>query len=225
MIGVVMDINEHKVAEERQRLMVQELHHRVKNTLATVQAIASLTARTAVDVRAFHSSLTSRLESLSRTHTMLVAHNWSWIDIEELLASELGSFQDGTDERLLCLGPPISLPSEIALSLGLAIHELTTNTIKYGALSNPHGRVEVTWALETVDAAVQTLSLSWIERDGPPVSPPSRQGFGSTLLKRVFAGQSNANTDLRYEPDGVQFHLAIPYKVNHVNQPLQRSTE
>ena len=214
MLGVVMDISEHKRAEERQRLMVQELHHRVKNSLATVQAIAGLTARSTADVSSFHAAFSSRLESLSRTHTMLVAHNWQWINIKELMDSELGSFQDATSQQLSCLGPALNLPSEVALSLGLAIHELTTNAIKYGALSVPSGRVQVSWTSAPSTNGSETLQLSWIEQDGPLVTPPTRQGFGSTLLKRVFAVQGGGRADLEYHEEGLRFHVSVPFRTS-----------
>lgn len=210
MLGVVVDITEHKLAEERQRLMVQELHHRVKNSLATVQAIAGLTARTTVDVRSFHQSFCSRLESLSRTHTTLVTNNWQFINIGELLSSELGSFQDAAGERISYAGPAFELPSSIGLALGLAIHELMTNAVKYGALSVPQGRVDISWNVGAEDDGEPLLKLSWVERDGPPVSAPVHKGFGTTLLQKVFALQYGAQSELEYCRSGLRFSTAIP---------------
>ena len=121
LLGVIMDISEHKLAEERQRLMLQELHHRVKNSLTTVQSIASLSARTAVDMPTFYEAFSSRIRSLSRTHTILVSNNWGLINISDIAASELSGYDsDRPGRRIEVSGPPVELPSDIALSLGLA---------------------------------------------------------------------------------------------------------
>lgn len=217
MMGVAIDITEHKAAEERQRLMLQELHHRVKNSLATVQAIAGLTARTAPSIDAFHVAFNNRIRSLGRTHTMLVSGNWQCINIEELLRSELGGFADDRTQRLIYAGPAVELPSEIALSLGLAFHELATNAAKYGALSVPDGRVSVSWSLlDDAPEDRRRLELRWIEQGGPPVKTPEREGFGSTLLQKVFAVQDGSTAELRYCEDGVRFRAVVPCMTNQV---------
>lgn len=215
MMGVVIDISEHKLAEERQRLMVQELHHRVKNSLASVQAIAGLTARTTRDIDTFYRSFCKRIQSLSRTHTMLVAQKWHMIRVTDLLASELACFEGavedvGTAERIKRTGPECDLPSDLAVMLGLALHELATNALKYGSLSVPQGRVEVTWSLAQSDREMQSLSLQWLERDGPAVAPPTKSGFGSTLLRQVFSGQNGAVVDLQFPRDGFRFNATVP---------------
>lgn len=212
MMGVVMDITEHKLADERQRLMLQELHHRVKNSLATVQAIAGLTARTVPDLAAFQRAFSSRLQSLGRTHTMLLASDWQRINMRELLHAELGSFGDGSVERFDFSGPSLDLPSDIALSLGLAFHELATNAAKYGALSVSEGRVEVNWTISrTNDSAC--LHLAWSKNGGPPVMPPERHGFGSTLLQKAFTSKDGAAAELSFPSEGVRFRATIPYHV------------
>jgi len=208
MIGVVMDVSEHKAAEERQKLMLTELHHRVKNSLATVQAVAGLSARQASSMEAFCSSFTRRLVAMSRTHTLLVSSNWQRIGLRQLLANEVVSF-DGRQSRVSLSGPPITLPSEIALTLGLAIHELTTNAAKYGALSVPDGRLEVSWAMQSSGEGGE-LRIVWRERDGPKVAPPTRQGFGTVLLQRVFAAIPGGAVDVRYDYDGIEVDLVIP---------------
>lgn len=208
-IGVIVDITQHKAAEERQRLMVQELHHRVKNSLATVQAIASLTSRASTDVKSFYAAFSSRIESLSRTHTLLVTHNWARIRITDLLAAELSSFQDREEKRVVYSGPGIHLPSDTALSLGLVFHELTTNAVKYGSLSTPGGRLDVRWTLENSEDAAR-LELEWIESGGPPVAEPQRRGFGTTLLRKIFAAQAGARLEMSYEPKGFEFRLSLP---------------
>ncbi len=213
MLCVVMDISEYKLAEERQRLMLAELHHRVKNSLATVQAIANLTRRNVTSVEEFCAAFSDRIIAMSKSHTMLVDSNWQRINIRELLISELGSFDDGSGKRVMLAGAPIDLPSDLALSLGLAIHELTTNAVKHGALSAPNGRITVEWSVaEPGPGSKPTLKLCWRERGGPPVTPPLRQGFGSMLLDRLFSGGAGANTSMRFACQGFEFELAIPWE-------------
>lgn len=213
MLGVAMDISEFKASEERQTLMMRELHHRVKNTLATVQAIANLTARSTMDIADFRNSFAARIQSLGRTHTMLIAENWRSIDIRTLLDSELGSFADHADGRIRLSGPSIDLPSETALSLGLALHELTTNAVKHGALSNPSGRVAVTWMIDTGTAGEPLFSLSWLEEGGPPVAAPRAEGFGSLLLKRLFGAQKGGSSEIVFAEPGLRFRAQVPLAV------------
>ncbi|MGE0627641.1 MAG: HWE histidine kinase domain-containing protein [Hyphomicrobiaceae bacterium] len=210
MMGIVMDITDHKLAEERQRLMVQELHHRVKNTLASVQAIAGLTARMAPSVEVFVKSFSKRIQSLSRTHTMLVSNNWQRIRIHELLNAELGSFAGQSDRRVSFSGPDVKLHSDMAVSLGLVLHELATNAAKYGALSVPDGRIEVCWKFVGDMGDANTLEFTWTECNGPLVRTPQRRGFGSTLLEKIFAGQTGSVVEIKYPPTGLEFRAAVP---------------
>lgn len=218
LVGVVMDISEHKLAEEQQEIMLQELHHRVKNTLATVKAIASLTKRTATDVETFCNAFNSRIVSLSKTHTLLVSHKWSRIGLLDILTSEISGFDDGIGERVVFSGPSIDLPSQTALSLGMAFHELTTNAAKYGSLSVPAGRLAVDWSLADSNDGERILTLKWRERGGPPVQQPIRQGFGSILMERLFDGQAGVSMKIQFEQDGLEFDLAMPWSP-HEAQP------
>lgn len=211
LMSVVVDITEHKTAEARQRLMLEELHHRVKNTLATVQAISALTGRYAKNFEEFQRAFTTRMQAVGRTHTMLVTGNWQRIDIRMLLAAELDSFASSAGQRITFSGPNIALPSQSALSLALAIHELTTNAAKYGALSVPHGRVHVAWKmLETCDdGGAQCFEFDWQESGGPPVSAPKRRGFGSKLLQSLFRGHDNMGADMTFCREGLRFHAIL----------------
>lgn len=209
LVGVSTDITDRKRAEERQAMMVRELHHRVKNSLATVQAIANSTARTATDIDSFREAFNQRVISLARTHTLLAENSWGVIPLRELLVAELEPYRGGDEMRVAMNGPDVALPSDVALSLGMAVHELTTNAVKYGALSSSSGFVAVDWRVETTGESRQ-LRLSWVERGGPTVAPPSRQGFGSRLLRHMLGGQFNGKVDMSFEPEGLRFSVAIP---------------
>jgi len=214
LIGVVADVTERRLAEERQTLLIRELHHRVKNTLATVQAIVGSTARTASSIESFYEAFVGRIMSLAHTHSVLTEDTWQTASLRTLLANELRPYvdipQDGAgDARLRLEGPPVDLTSEVAVPIGMAIHELTTNAAKYGALSTPDGRVAVTWSL-TTDGANGMLDFAWRESGGPAVRPPTRQGFGSRLLQRVLTAQVRADVTMDYHADGFCLHMRAP---------------
>ncbi|MCJ2124509.1 sensor histidine kinase [Methylobacterium sp. J-077] len=214
LIGVVADVTDRRIAEERQSLLIRELHHRVKNTLATVQAIVGSTARTASSIEDFYEAFVGRIKSLAHTHAVLTEATWQTASLANLLLSELKPYAevmpDGEAEGRISLdGPAIDLPSEIAVPIGMAIHELTTNAAKYGALSNRTGRVAVTWTLESGGPA-GILRFHWRETGGPPVRPPSRQGFGSRLLQRVLITQVQAEVETDYDPEGFSLTMRAP---------------
>ena len=221
LIGVVADVTDRRLAEERQTLLIRELHHRVKNTLATVQAIVGSTARTATDIDSFYEAFVGRIKSLAHTHSVLTEATWQTASLTGLLVNELRPYAEvaeagGEDDRVVLEGPPIDLPSDIAVPVGMAIHELTTNAAKYGALSNRTGRVTVAWDLEPGGPA-GTLRLTWRESGGPPVQPPRRQGFGSRLLHRVLITQVQAEVTTDYSPDGFSLTMRAPLPVRNVS--------
>jgi two-component sensor histidine kinase len=208
MIGVVQDITDRKFAQERQKLLIRELHHRVKNTLATVQAIVGSTARTASTIDEFYQAFVGRIVSLAKTHTLLTEHQWQTASLDQLLHHELGPYADEHDERVTIQGPSVELTSEAAVPIGMAVHELTTNAAKYGALS-AGGRVEVRWTLQA-EGDRQILNFTWAERGGPRVELPRRQGFGSRLLQRVLATQLQADVHMDFDEQGLTFTMVMP---------------
>jgi PAS domain S-box-containing protein len=207
-VNMLIDITDRKRAEEQQALLVRELHHRVKNTLATVQAIMGSTARTANTVEEFKDAMIGRIGSLAKTH-LLLSEEGATIAFDDILHSELDPFDDGSEGRIRLDGPRIEMPSRLAVSLGMAIHELTTNAAKYGALSVYGGKVDVRWTV-TIDASRRTLQIDWVESGGPLVSPPKRQGFGSRLLDFVLPGQIQAKSRIDYRPEGLHVQCALP---------------
>jgi PAS domain S-box-containing protein len=213
--GVVLDTTERKQAEELQHLLVRELHHRVKNTLATVQAIVGATARSAPSADAFTEAFTGRILSLAKTHDLLTAGDRQTTSLRGLLESELHAYDDPGRRRVELEGPPVELSSEEAVPLGMAVHELTTNAAKYGALSRPEGRLAVRWDLAPAAEGATSglvLHLSWRERGGPPASAPEKLGFGARLLNRVLTAQLSAELDVRFEAEGLELHLRAPLR-------------
>ena len=207
-VNMLIDITERKRAEERQHLMVRELHHRVKNTLATVQAIMGSTARTATSIEDFQTALIGRIGVLAKTHVLL-SDDSRPVSFGDILHSELDAFDDGSDGRVSLTGPPVEIAAQAAVPLGLAMHELTTNAAKYGALSVYGGKVDVTWS-ETITASSRQLNFDWVESGGPTVTLPTRQGFGSRLLQFVLPGQIQAKVSIDYRPEGIRVHGTVP---------------
>ena len=208
IVGVSYDISDRKEAEEKQALLVRELHHRVKNTLTTVQAIMGSTARAAQTTEEFQRAFAARIASLARTHSLLTDARWQAVSFKELLRAELEPYDDGTGKRIILDGPPIELPSDLAVPIGMAVHELTTNAAKHGALGELGGRVEVRW--NVTNGLRQDLRWVWNEHDGPPVELRTREGFGSRLLNRVLTVQTGADVKIAYDPDGLRVTVAVP---------------
>jgi PAS domain S-box-containing protein len=204
-ISAQRDITERRAAEERQGLLVRELHHRVKNTLATVQAVLNATLRSSQDLGAFRQSFTNRISSLAATHALITDGRSQVVSLENLLRTELHAYDEPERARVTLTGPEVPLPSALAVPVGMALHELATNAIRHGALRDPTGRIAVDWTVEG-----QCLSLTWNEHDGPPVALPTREGFGSQLLKRVLTAQIAAEVDIAFDPDGLRVRLDIP---------------
>ncbi len=207
-INMLVDITERKRAEEQQALLVRELHHRVRNTLATVQAIMGSTARTAETVDEFKTALIGRIAALAKTHRLLTDEAGT-VAFGDVLHNELDAFDDGSDGRITLSGPQVFLSSQLAVSLGMAVHELTTNAAKYGALSAVSGKVDVAWSV-TIAATRRTLDIDWVESGGPEVVQPARQGFGSRLLEFVLPGQIQAKASIDYLAEGVRMHCSVP---------------
>jgi PAS domain S-box-containing protein len=207
-VNMLVDITERKRAEEQQHLLVRELHHRVKNTLATVQAIMGSTARTALSIDEFKSALIGRIGSLAKTHLLLSDESGA-AAFADIAHKELEAFDHGSEGRITLSGPPLVLPTQFSVTLGMALHELTTNAAKFGALSVYGGKVELTWRV-IIEAGRRLLEIDWVESGGPTVAEPARQGFGTRLLEYVLPGQIQAKTRVEYRPEGLRVHCAVP---------------
>ncbi|MBV9993651.1 MAG: PAS domain-containing protein [Caulobacteraceae bacterium] len=200
VIGVVRDISEGQAEQEARDAMVAELDHRVKNVLASVQSLAAQSARKTTSVDVFLKTFAGRLEAMAAAHTLLTATRWRGAEIRNVAAAELGGLAPG---QARWSGPDLLLSPRATNALTLALHELATNAVKYGALSTDTGRVEVSWR----SLSDGGFELTWIERGGPPVSPPARRGFGSTLLERVTGRELGGKVSIEFRPDGVRVVL------------------
>ena len=203
------DVTDHVRAERSQALLVRELHHRVRNTLATVQGVMNSTARTAETIEDYQWAFSGRISSLARTHSLLTEEIQQFVSFPHLLRQEIGVYAEGASERVVLEGPDVELPSQLAVPLGMTIHELTTNAYRHGALSAPNGRVTVTWTIKPAKGK-RILVCQWIESGGPPVMPPERHGFGSMILSRVLSQQIGATVDANYPPEGFELRADIP---------------
>lgn len=211
MISAVLDTTQQKLAMQHVELMLDELNHRVKNTLATVQAIAQQTLARAPDLAAFRVAFEARLLALSKTHNLLAADAWTGARVADIVAGELEPFQreDHGPDRVRMSGADVVLSPKRALALSMAIHELATNASKYGALSAPQGRVDVHWAME-LRGEERWLTLHWSESGGPEVAVPSHQGFGTRLITEGLAFELNGDAAIDYRPGGVSCVINVP---------------
>jgi PAS domain S-box-containing protein len=205
-LSAAIDIDERKRAEERRTLLINELNHRVKNTLAAVQSIARQTLRSERDPKEMNEVFTARLVSLSAAHDVLTRENWEGAGLREVVHTALAPFDE---TRIETRGPEVRLGAQAALALGMALHELATNATKYGALSGDAGNVTLTWRAQRRDDRV-LFALEWREAGGPPVMPPKRRGFGSRLLTQGVRADLNGVAELLFEPDGLVCRIVAP---------------
>jgi len=192
-------------AEQRRNLLIAELNHRVKNTLATVVAISHQSYVNGRSPEEAHRSFEHRVRALAQTHGRLAEASWSGVSLEMVLADETAPYRDERGNVLIA-GPQIQIDPKTAVSLGLAFHELTTNAAKYGALSTKEGRLEVTWSTAT-DREVR---IRWQESGGPPVQQPQRRGFGRLLLERALRMDLDAEVRLDFAPSGLECIITFP---------------
>jgi two-component sensor histidine kinase len=202
-----IDAAEQKVFEQLQHGLLQELHHRVKNTLATVMAITSQSLRSADSLEHGRQAIENRLLALGRVHDLLLQTNWTSAKLAAILKSAIEPFDTAGGGRFFLQSSNIEVTSAAVLPLAMVLNELCTNAVKYGALSNAGGRVEITAAVE--DSAEQ-FRLTWIEKGGPTVRAPTHRSFGTQLIEHSFVSQLQGEAQLTFEPSGVVCVLDIP---------------
>jgi PAS domain S-box-containing protein len=203
-INMLVDITDRKAAEARQKVLIDELNHRVKNTLATVQSLAWQTAKHAKNLSDFRSMFEARIVALARAHDLLTKRNWMSVPLHSLLEDIVAPYASG--DRLRIDGETVDFDARAALSMTMVLNELTTNAVKYGALSKSTGAVSVSW--HVADGGV--LRLSWIEEGGPKVTTPTERGFGTRLIERCVENDVAGKLDLRFESAGVQCFIETP---------------
>jgi len=199
-VAFVLDLTEQKEAEKHLKLMVDELNHRVKNTLATVMAISAQSLRTATSLDGFRQAFQGRLQGLSSIHNLLNQTFWTGVGLRDVVEQALAPYVEKGDARVSIEGGELRLGPIAAVTLGMALHELAVNAAKYGALSAPSGRVRVAWR----PGEPGRVRLDWEESGGPPVQPPTRHGFGSALIEKVLAAELRGETRLEFPPQGVR---------------------
>ncbi|ULJ82011.1 PAS domain S-box protein (plasmid) [Rhizobium sp. C104] len=202
-INMLVDITERKQAENRQKLLIDELNHRVKNTLATVQSLAGQTARHADGLEDFTRRFEVRLLALARAHDLLTKRHWEGASLDLLAGEVLMAIAGNAARQVEIAGPIVDLDPRTALSLTMVLNELATNAMKYGALSSEAGMLSLAWRLEERADLQPRLILEWRERGGPPVVPPTRRGTGSRLMERCIERDLGGELDLAFEPPGV----------------------
>ncbi|MBF9232576.1 HWE histidine kinase domain-containing protein [Microvirga alba] len=210
-----IDLTALKEEQSQSRMLIDELNHRVKNTLATVQSIVWQALRAGSDPKVIGPIIESRLLALSRSHDLLTRESWRSADLRDLINDALEPFvvADGRAERIVITGENIRFPPNAALALGIAFNELATNAVKYGAFADRTGSILIEWTIEPTPEG-RRLILYWRERGGPPVTPPVRKGFGSRVIENGLAHELQGTVRLDYPPEGVVCTMNIPAPEN-----------
>ncbi|MBL6852055.1 MAG: response regulator [Alphaproteobacteria bacterium] len=201
--GVTLDITDRKLNEQRQELLAREVDHRARNALAVVQSIVRLTK--AESIATYTKAVEGRVQALAHVHDLLSQARWQGADIGRLIADEMAPYSAGDTACLLLRGPSVLVDANRAQTISLALHELATNAAKYGALSEPTGKVSIAWHIEK-----GALRIAWHESGGPPVTPPARSGFGSKIINASVASQRGGNATFDWKPEGLRCDLTIP---------------
>ena len=207
-LNVFRDNTATRAEDERRKLLLAEMGYRVKNTLATVQAVAGQTLRRAGVPREVQETFGARLVALARSHDLLIRSDWEGAPLAEVVERALLPY--GSSDRVKPSGPPVHLPASVVEMLGLAFHELATNAAKYGALSVPDGEIEVRWSLLPAKCGPEHVEIVWVERGGPPVTVPANRGFGSRLLEQGLSQNSGGAAKLVFRPEGLECRICLP---------------
>jgi PAS domain S-box-containing protein len=204
LIKVIRDETRSRLADEQRVLLLNELNHRINNTLVTVQSLVEQTLRSSDIDHSVRTDLTARLMALSEAHNALVAGNWASADLRTIVERALAPYDRAKDGRFSLDGPPVRLSPPQAVSMSLVLHELATNAVKYGALKTATGTVAVAWNQHVDEEGGRHMTLLWAEQGGPAVSQPTRRGFGSRLIARSFAEDSDSRARVEFPSEGVR---------------------
>lgn len=202
------ELDVRRAAERHRELLINELNHRVKNTLATVQSVVSQTLRTAPSVQTARGAIDARLIALAHTHDLLTRENWEHTALSEVVQVALGPFRADHRDRFRVVGPELQLAPKTAVAFAMALHELLTNAVKYGALSKPEGRVVIGWQIQA--GPPPRLTWIWRERGGPPAPSPTRKGFGLRLIESGLAAELDGSVQVTFEPEGLTCSIDAP---------------
>src|SRR3979411_2567997 len=200
-----IDAKERETSDKLQKLILEELHHRIKNTLATVSAIASQSLRNAPNTEHAQHAIEGRLLALGRAHDLLLQARWISADFGKIVRGATEAFDNLDAPKFSIQGPHIQIASGAVIAIAMTLNELCTNTTKFGALSIPSGRIEIVWK---IDVAMQRLHLTWSEKNGPTVHAPSRQSFGTRLMGSL-GQQLKGEVELAYDPAGFEYVLNV----------------
>lgn len=209
ILSLAHDVTERLIAEDRRRLLMLELDHRVRNNLATVLGIAQQSLAVASSLEGFMAAFTGRIEALSRAHAILAQASWEGVDLARLCERVLEPCLVGADRRVRFGGPPVSLSAIQGSVLALTLHELMTNAVKHGALSVPGGSVHIQWKAGGSDGSAW-LTFEWAERNGPVVRPPARLGFGTSFIESAIAYELGGTARLEYDASGLRCRIVLP---------------
>ncbi|MCW6508096.1 sensor histidine kinase [Lichenifustis flavocetrariae] len=223
VIGTARDITDQKLHDIHLHMLLREITHRSKNLLAIIQAMARQTVKDSLTAEDFERRLSLRLRGLAASHELLAAQDWHGAHIEELIKGQFGDAFEQFRTRVILHGESVFVKPEAAQNIGLALNELATNAIRYGALSNQDGQVDVTWGIEESEEHDRRLRITWNEFGGPAVAPPRRQGFGRKVVERVAASALDGSVSLTFAPSGLQWSLRIPASFVLSGRPISRS--
>ncbi len=203
VVGTIADITERKEREERERLLMREVSHRAKNMLSVVHAIAQQTATK--NPEDFLERFSERIQALSASQDLLIRNDWRGVDVQDLVYAQLAPFADLIGSRIAVKGPKLCLQPASAQAIGLALHELATNSSKFGSLSTETGRLHIGWS-----ATNDNFTMGWAEREGPPVSTPQQRGFGTTVLGAMMERSVDGQVNIDYSSSGLTWRLTCP---------------
>ncbi|MGL4395944.1 MAG: HWE histidine kinase domain-containing protein, partial [Hyphomicrobium sp.] len=208
--AIIRDLTVHRRQKQQDDLVMRELSHRAKNNLAVISAIARNTVNSSASVEDYEAKLSSRIRSLANSHDALIQLNWRGAELHPLIRCQLHPFCNGKFDRCDIAGPEIILKPQATQMIGIAMHELAANAVSYGAWSNASGRIEVSWALETLNDGAGVVHLEWVEKGGPPITQSQIQGFGRLVVETLTPDLLDSVANLAFENAGVRWKVRIP---------------